>query len=205
MSYVKKKIRDFADRIDEILNENVWYVTELVQCPYKHYLRVRYPYLDLSTVFNERVMLGIVIHKGIQNILIESLDGEKVEIEKPISKSFNIDGREIVLKGRVDLLVNDEVVYEIKTMNKFNGSIPDHYIKQLQIYLNLLGVETGKLVIVNLDGSVTRKFYIYEYKREELNIEEILRKCVNLEVEPMEWECKYCQYLNVCERKKNEC
>ncbi len=201
MSYVKKKLHEFADRIDEILNENVWYVTELTQCPRKHYFRTKYPYLDLANIFNERIVLGIIIHKGIQDMIVESLNGSKVEIEKSIVRTFEIDGKVITLKGRVDILVDDKILYEIKTMNRFSGNIPEHYTKQIQIYLNLLNLDVGKLVIVNLDGASSKKFYTYDVKREEIDLEELLRKCINLEIEPMEWECKYCSYNLVCEKR----
>ena len=182
----KKIVLDFANRFEEHISDEIIYVTDLLYCSNKYHLRKRYPYLLLENAFNDRIIIGTLIHEGLSNFL-------NIKSEIPIEKEFEIDGKRMKLKGRIDM-IDDDYVYEIKTVNNLKD-IPGHYKLQLQIYLNLLDKEKGKLVIINLrDFSINE----FEIEREKIDIEGLIYQTIRNERKPEEWECKYCVFKPVC-------
>jgi GxxExxY protein len=80
--------------------------------------------------------------------------GLKVERQKPIPIIYK--GKEIDIDLRLDLLVDDEVVVELKSVSEMK----DVFYKQTLTYLRLLNKKVGLLVNFNveniLDGAIIR-------------------------------------------------
>ena len=100
---------------------------------------------------SEIIGTAISIHRVLGPGLLESvyeyflvselrLKGLRVDQQKPIEVEYN--GERVDVGFRPDLIVNNEVIVEIKTVDKF---APIHHA-QLLSYLRLAGIERGLLI-----------------------------------------------------------
>lgn len=102
--------------------------------------------LDFS--FGVHSRLGSFALESSYKTLIEKFltkNGHKVECEKQIS--FNYDGIEIVNGFRVDLLVDDSLIIELKAVKSL---APEHY-RRLATYLRFTGKSLG--LLINFGGN----------------------------------------------------
>ena len=95
-----------------------------------------------------------------ENALIVELEdlGLKVQSQKPLSVVYK---NRIIGEFKIDLLVEDSVIIEIKSVNKM---IPAH---EMQFYLSITGVNDGLVInFGNLEKlEVKRKFRIYKQNK----------------------------------------
>lgn len=107
--------------------------------------------MELNEITSEIIKASIQIHKDLGPGLLESVyesilekvllkSGLVVERQKPIS--FEYDGIHFVDGFKVDLLVENQVVVELKSIEKL---APVHS-KQLLTYLRLLHLRVGLLI-----------------------------------------------------------
>ncbi len=185
----KIHISDQLNRLNEIRNPQIIYVTDLVACTHKYKLRRLYP--ELTIRFEPSALVGEMIHIGVEKYL----EREGYTIEYPIEKKYEVDNIEYILKGRVDAFHPEKkIVVEIKSGRDVQNKPLEHHIYQLQIYLNILDVDRGILFYVTPDG-----FLEYEFKREKMNIKSLIKMLVNDEIHPRwEWECRYCLFRRIC-------
>jgi|SRR5690606_187568 len=106
---------------------------------------------ELEDIVKEAVDCGYKIHTGLGPGLLESVyeavlgaalekRGLKVERQKPVSFSF--EGMHFNDGFRVDLLVNDTLLIELKSTEKQNAA----HGKQLLTYLRLMNLPLGLLM-----------------------------------------------------------
>ena len=107
--------------------------------------------MDINLITGKILDCSMKIHQDLGPGLLESVyemilaeklknAGLKVEVQKPIS--FTYDGIEIDNGFRVDLLVEDKVVVELKSVEALS---PVHH-KQLLTYLKILHLQVGLLI-----------------------------------------------------------
>jgi len=127
---------------------------------------------------------------------------------------IDIPAQEIV-SGRADAIVSIEgkpYVLDVKSMNgmifeKLNDYKKEHYW-QVQLYLHYFKIPKGILLYVNKDNQQIKEF-IFDYNPEVaerlLKNFEILREMINKDIVPARlpdypenWQCKYCQYKEIC-------
>lgn len=165
--------------------------------------------------------IGNLIHEDIQNALREYAEQEPIRIF--IEKELFIN--EYNVRGFIDLaLVDDDVIYDIKTCNSFKwtkmfGAVKDknpsvQYEMQLATYglwyLDNYKVLNGmKILYYNKNNSDMREVdvpMIYLDKADaywEQCCEAVIGKDepppINLGTSPAyKWECNYCQYHSIC-------
>ncbi len=187
----RRKEREFADRVSDATREDVVYVTDLVSCSQKRVFRLEMPLLSFR--FEPPMLLGDLVHRGLEELLGD--EGWVTEME--VVKRFNVDGRVVELRGRVDAaLVTDdgvEHVVEIKTARSVEKPL-EHHVLQLQVYLNMLGAREGSLVYVTPE-----RLLEYTFPRTELDLDLLVAETVRNEARPrFEWECRYCPYRRFC-------
>ena len=103
---------------------------------------------------------------------------------------------EYIIKGRVDLLKDGEII-EIKT-SRAGFKIPyEHHIEQLQIYMNLLKANEGRLLYITPDRIVEFKFV-----RRKIDMKQVLNDYFKSDGPRYEWECKYCPFSQFCNNTK---
>ena len=192
--YVIKQ-RDFSEKLRELTDPNVVYVTDLVTCSNKRAMRLSYPLLSFQ--FEPQLLIGELVHAGLQALLAKNESGWRAEVQ--IEEKYDIDGREVVLKGRADLVRYDndipDTVAEIKTARMRSDEAPlEHHVMQLRIYLQLLGARRGILLYVTPDRLVE-----FEIEPVSVDIEALIRETVyNMRAPRYEWECRYCTFRKFC-------
>ncbi len=173
-----KILQDYKDHLKDMVNPNIVYVTDLVSCSQKRIFRQKYP--ELIFRFDPIALLGILVHRGLEELLKEY--GFENEVE--ILREIEINGKKYVLKGRVDSL-NETSVVEIKTARSDLGLPHEHHIGQLQIYLNLLNKDKGVLIYITPD-----RIAEFSIEKEEININELLKETLENSKHPRwSWEC----------------
>lgn len=175
------------ERLEELRDPRILYVTDLVSCSHKRRMRLEYPELTLK--FEPQLVLGDLLHEGLERILEEQ--GYRREVE--VVAEYEVLGTRVTLKGRVDA-VGDDAVVEIKT-GRSGQSLPhDHHILQLQVYLNLLGMDRGILVYITPDRMAE-----YEVDRDPIDIKMLVEETLlDVKHPRWHWECRYCVFSKMC-------
>lgn len=191
----RSKLKEYNDRLAELKDPKVVYVTDLVACSNKRFFRLQFP--ELTFRFEPILILGDLIHKGLELFLTS----EGYEVEKEVEEKYSVKGLDYVLKGRIDAFnARDSVVIEVKFSRTSQGVPHEHHVLQLQVYLNLLKAENGTLIYVTPD-----RILEYQVKSQPIDIEALIKETVENSVHPRwSWECKYCYFNRMCPYKKEE-
>jgi hypothetical protein len=192
-------------------NDNTIHLTELLYCPYKKILKQKYP--------------------DIQNINLDILEGYRFEELIPRifanckishNKTYKIKIDNEIIAFTPDFVINDNTVIECKNTSYIyftkaiddwliidSGNIaivPKQYITQLMLYLTLLKLNLGYLFILSntrINNKLSKVLVIKEVKN-QLTIDDVrnIIKEFKENIKPRyEWECKYCQFYNVCDNE----
>ncbi len=190
----EQAVKEYREHLEELTSEDVIYVTDLVACSHKRVMRLNYPMLSFS--FEPPLVLGSLIHKGLQSLLASA--GWKAEV--PLEKKVKVMGREYRVLGRADLVKYDEegraiAVAEIKTAKSLPETLPmEHHALQLQIYMELLGAEAGVIVYITPERLVE-----VEVERRRIDLKRLVLETISDSVHPRyQWECKYCVFRRLC-------
>lgn len=185
----EKIIGEQINRLSELQDPRIVYVTDLVSCTHKFHLKKAYPWLSLA--FEPAAILGTIAHLGIGQLLRE----RGVEVEVEVAREVILDGTSYLVKGRLDAVDKSSgIVIEVKTARSAVNAPLQHHVKQLNIYLNMLNYERGVLVYITPSRIVE-----FVVTREPVSLESEVRDLVEDKYHPRyEWECKYCQFSKLC-------
>jgi hypothetical protein len=192
-------------------NDNTIHLTELLYCPYKKILKQKYP--------------------DIQNINLDILEGYRFEELIPRifanckishNKTYKIKIDNEIIAFTPDFVINDNTVIECKNTSYIYFTkaiddwliidseniaiVPKQYITQLMLYLTLLKLNLGYLFILSntrINNKLSKVLVIKEVKN-QLTIDDVrnIIKEFKENIKPRyEWECKYCQFYNVCDNE----
>ncbi len=183
-----------SDSLNRLKDNGHVYVTELVSCPMKHYLRKRYPTLALQLNFNEKILLGKLVHEGIESVLHKIAQlMDNVEVEASVSKEIN----GVTIVGRADIVMSDAVI-ELKTTRSTKDLPHENHILQAAIYARLLDKSRAVLLYIVLNNDVR----ILEYDVDPISDEMLYQLVSELkEKKPsprFPWECNYCVFKQFC-------
>jgi len=185
LPFIDAKIQEAQRKIEEKAEDEVW-ITDLTECPRKAEFRVKMPDYNLPT---PSTIVGDFVHVGVLSWLREFYDAE---IEKEITKE--IDG--IKVKGRVDAILEEGIVVEVKFMRASpeRTALP-HHIEQVRLYLWLTEKEKGIILYITPDG-------IYEHPINVPYTDEQVKSLLAVqEIPRYDWECQYCSWSAFCEKK----
>ncbi|MEM4696072.1 MAG: CRISPR-associated protein Cas4 [Desulfurococcaceae archaeon] len=182
-------IREFNEKLNELRDPSVIYVSDLVVCTHKWHLRRRYP--ELTFRFEPQLVIGKIIHKG----LAELLKNRNFEIEFSLNREVYVNSRKYVLKGRVDAYNRDEnVIVEFKYSKLFREKPLEHHVMQLQLYMNMLDADKGVLVYLTPNA-----MFEFSYSRLDYNIENHVEELIKDNYRPRwNWECRLCIFRKIC-------
>lgn len=103
-------------------------------------------YIVRKCIFNVYNNLGPGLLEIIdQKILIYELQENGLEIKSELSLPVSYDNNKFDLNFRIDILVEDKVILELKSVK----NLEDIHFKQLQTYLKLSNKKLGLLVNFN--------------------------------------------------------
>lgn len=180
--------------------ENEIFVTDITTCQVKKQQQT-----------NEYILArGTFMHEGIQWLLQNYIKDRKIEIEKKIEKDYG----DFILTGRIDLIIDDEVI-ELKTTSKPPQAPYIEHLYQLLIYMHLLGQKKGRLVYITPNEVIEYVISDGQIKNEKtgqilfMNIEindEKIRELARLYKEgkliAQFNQCSQCFLKNTCEWRK---
>ena len=178
-------LRDEELKHIEKREENVVYVTELVECPMKRVFRKDLWYFETT---NPSLILGRLVHEGLEKLLKQIFPNHNIQTEVEVEKQYG----ELKIRGRIDAII-DDVIVEIKYMRGIKGELPlEHHKLQLRIYKWMTGKRKGIILYITPDG-------IKEYKDDKpVNNAEIMQIIERNEIPRYDWECKYCAFSRFC-------
>lgn len=189
------RLKDFNEKLKELRDPSVIYVSDLISCSHKRVFRIKFPELEFR--FEPYMILGELVHRGLEDVLRKKGFEQEVSIEKTVE----INGETYIVKGRIDAFNDsDGVVVEIKTARSSQGIPHRHHILQIQIYMNMVDAKEGLLIYITPDR-------ILEYKviKETIDIDELVKETINDAVHPRwDWECRYCIYNRMCPYRVTE-
>jgi len=192
---LKEYLERWKERVEE---ENIIHVTELISCPLKIEYLMKYPEVGKGQLLNSTFLSGIIMHKGLVQFLREHSKYtvlEEVEVQKSIG--------DWTIKGRVDCWLTsnsgEDLIIEIKTSRRDIGLPHQHHIEQLKLYLWITGVKNGLLVYITPDRITEYEVKSTLTDSEVQNyIDDFIKKT---RVPRFPWECSYCLWSNICNRK----
>ncbi len=183
-------IKEQREKLAEASDPSIIYVTDLVSCTHKRYLRILFP--ELTIRFDPPAVLGDLVHIGLE----EYLKKHGYDVEVPIEKEYEIHGKKYMLKGRLDAYNRDEgIIVEIKSGRSAQNLPREHHVLQLKIYMELMDAKQGILIYVTPE-----KILEYLIRRDKkINIKSLLETVIEDQVHPKwSWECKYCIFQKLC-------
>ena len=165
--------------------ENEIYVTELVECPMKREFRKDLWHLEVT---NPSLILGRLVHEGLELLVKQLFPDEEVKTEVEVERELD----DKVIRGRIDAIVGDRII-EIKYMRGIKGDLPlEHHKYQLRLYKWMTGMRKGSIIYITPDG-------IKEYDEDKpVNNAEILQIIEDNRIPKYDWECKYCAFAKYC-------
>jgi len=181
--YLEKLINHIVRRMELRYQrkEGCLHVRDLVSCRLKKELEETYSVLHKAVYYAPAVLLGEVVHWG-----IEMLFG-KEETQREFKRE--IDGS--VIYGHPDIVLPNSII-ELKYQKSLYGCPRPHHELQTQFEAWVAGKSFGTLIYISPDG--WREFTYRALTDSE--VRDLLVK----ERTPMweEWECSYCQFNGVC-------
>lgn len=191
----KRIVDEYVKRVEESKSPNIIYVTDLVGCTHKFHMRKIYT--ELTLAFEPSMILGDLVHKGLESLMVAH--GFQPEVE--ISRTVYVDGVEYQLRGRVDLLDSTRgIVVEVKSSKTHMGLPREHHLYQLNIYLNMLNYDKGILLYIT-----PSKIAEYEVSRTQISIDNLVKEVVEDARKPrFQWECKMCPFRKICTHASTE-
>ncbi len=183
----EKRLEDHKSRIVELRDPKIIYVSDLLYCPLKRRFRLEYP--ELSFAFEPNMILGELVHSGLQQELREM----GFEIEKEVQEKIVVNNEEYLLKGRIDAFSKDLII-EIKTSKSSLGLPHPHHERQLRIYMAMTGVRKGLLIYITNDRVVE-----FPVEGSGIDIGELVQHFLKAEHVPVwDWECRICVFNKFC-------
>jgi len=181
------KLKEHEERLLELQDEKIIYVSDLVSCSHKRVLRRHYP--EVYFQFEPVPFLGTLAHIGLE----KTLEEQGLKIEEEFQVPFDLEGTIYTIKGRVDAR-GENFIVEIKTSRSDQGIPRLHHVLQLQLYCMFLEVEEGILIYVT-----PSRVAEYNVKRTDIDLRTLVEETVmDLRHPRWEWECKYCPFLKLC-------
>lgn len=169
--------------------KKLFFVHELCECSEKRKMRLRFPEVEKATTYNPRFALGQLVEEALKQRF-------KNENDNIYVKELTADNEIYAVSGMVDIIDPEtQAPIEIKYQTSLHKSPHEHHILQTKLYLWLLNAKHGEILYVSPEGL---KAYAVN---EPLTDEEVLALIKDVKAPRwQEWECKYCQYQQFCNK-----
>lgn len=188
-----------AEREKHKRERGVVWVTDLVRCPLKATYEELYPELSLQDVFKPSLIVGALIHRGLEGLLRELVRGFVVETEVEESKEVMLrDGSLVTVRGRLDVVLSGDfgrVAVEIKSSRSDRGIPQRHHVDQVRGY-NWLADLTGSILLYVTPTRIAQ-FYV----EDRMDTSEVVDRATSKKAPRYGWECAYCAYSVMCPSK----
>jgi len=177
---------DFKLKLPDGVSRVVW-VHELCMCPEKVKFERGFPDLAAAVRFKPAVMLGELIHVALEKWAFEY-------VPQIYHKTLDVDGERVMVAGMPDYVSKSlDTVVDFKYSAHIGQEPLQHHVLQVQLYMWLCDVKNGELWYFTHDSF--KSFSIDIPASDENVMQEIRHRST-----PRwpEWECKYCEYRQLC-------
>jgi len=197
IAYILRRLRE-EHELRGRREPGVYWVTDLIYCPLKRQLALKYPELA-EPRYDPWLVFGRIVHEGLEYLLlqqyIDSPDAE-VLLEQEFKRVIQGPEVEVEVVGRPDAVVringHIDTLYEFKTGFPGQQLPHDHHLLQVRLYLWLTGAPVGWLVYVMPDR-------ITEYQVvKRVSEDEVVALLLDDKTPRWDWECKKCPYRAYC-------
>jgi len=178
--------------------------------------------LDVPTL--KKFAIGNALHDWLQDLLIKTKNAKIIEecniiylpdgaVKKEADENNKIIIKDPEIHGRLDVLLIDDTIVEIKTINSggffYLGRAPKpgHYL-QIQLYLHQKNLKKGVLFYINKETGQTKEFllrYNPEYVQKALKRFKTLKEnFIDKNILPPrpylmhDYHCNYCAFFKEC-------
>jgi len=180
-------------------NPSEYWVVDLTRCSRKREFELLYPELTWLNTFNMRLIIGELIHKGLEYLaeckLLFGLP-RSVHVELEFEKTLDLNGSTVTVVGKPDLTFErgDEIeaVADIKCVTGLYGVPHEHHELQVALYKWLSGAGFGYLLYVSPQGFAQHRV---EKTISDDNVKQLI---VEEKIPRYTWECEYCAYARFC-------
>ena len=171
----------------------VW-IIDLVRCPLKRIFEEKFPEISESTIFSPSAIVGKLVHLGLENLLENKMENVQIEFEG--EKKIKIESEEVVVKGKIDVKIEDLGI-EIKSARADRGIPQEHHIDQVRAYNWLFDLKKTILIYVTPER-------ITQYQiSDRMDDNEVRTRILEEKAPRYDWECGYCPYSVLCPHKKS--
>ena len=179
------------EKLREELSEGVdyvYFVHELCECAKKRGMRELYPELNTSHAYEPAIMLGELVHLGVESL---------THSEKEVVKFRDVETKigTVRVAGTIDIYYPEEnTVVDIKYARKLGNNMPlKRHKLQVSLYAWLANAKYGEIWYITPEG-------IRTYGLIKPANEATAKHLIEYPKTPMwpKWECKYCPYTKIC-------
>jgi len=215
------EVQNRASRVEKIVKPtNEFYVSVAdFEC-----MREAYYSVSIPKPYPEETLrafeIGNSIHEAIEKSILNEF--ENSTHEQRIEKEYDVHGKKIKFRGKIDIVLDDQTPIEIKSTNakkRLYGPF-EHHIGQLQMYMDMLDASKGYLLYVHKIQRDKNTLYLVPQQfvcdKDNNKVNKILNKnfvlSIHLEngIIPQRnrcWMClrqkKYCRYYDECRTEVN--
>ncbi|MFQ6050012.1 MAG: PD-(D/E)XK nuclease family protein [Candidatus Paceibacterales bacterium] len=187
-----------------------FYITDAGKCPRTVFFKFKKaPREEMEARVLRMFDHGDYIHQLIMKPLL-SIRGIQV-----VASEVNIPPQELI-SGRADAIISDGkelYVVDIKSMNsmvfKSLEAAKEDNIDQLQLYLHFFKIKKGILLYVNKDTQELKEFLVnYDPAQAQILLKGLtqLKTKIDSNIIPLrlpgwpeDWQCRYCQFKEICQ------
>ncbi len=205
---LKELIDKFYSDREEVRQQHKFYITDAGKCP-------RSIFFKFKNVPRERTAPEVLRMFDHGDYLQMQILNTLFSLGIVRASEVSIPPQEII-SGRADAIVtlnNKLYVVDFKSMNSliFKGlnSPKEENVNQIQLYMHFFKIPRGILLYINKDTLELKEFLIeYEQKKCEKLLEDlkILKEKIEKNIVPPvlpdypeNWQCKYCQFKEICQ------
>ncbi len=186
------------EKEEHVREPGTYWVTDLVRCPLKREYEVKYPELTLTQIFSPPLILGDLVHRGLESI-IKEVYGDDVSVEVEGEKELKLpSGESVKVRGRADAVLslgNSRIGIEIKSVRGDMEFPLNHHVDQVRIYNWLFDLE--KSVLIYITPERITQFEVSD----RVNEGEVVERILSNKAPRYSWECSYCPYAVLCPKK----
>ncbi|MEM1623055.1 MAG: CRISPR-associated protein Cas4 [Sulfolobales archaeon] len=190
-----------AEREKHKREKGVIWVTDLIRCPLKLVFEERYPELALRDVFKPGLIMGNLLHRGLESLLKDLIQAQGLIVETEVEVSRDVvlnDGTLVYVKGRLDAVISRDigkVTIEVKTSRSGRNIPQKHHVDQVRAY-NWLTDSIGTVLIYITPSRITQFFV-----EDRMDTSEVVSRITSKKAPRYSWECTYCAYSVLCPNK----
>ena len=206
---LKELINKYYSELKKDREQHHFYITDAGKCPRAVFFKFK---KAPAEAMEPRILMMFDHGDHIHQLIMKPLFG--VRDIRVIAAEINIPPQELIT-GRADAILSDGKELYVLDVKSINGQIfkslaepKEEHINQIQLYLHFFKQKKGILLYVNKDTQDLKEFFIdYNPQIAQSLLKELNDLKVKIDknivppripVWPENWQCRYCQFKEIC-------